>query len=251
MRSTSAALAAALVAAFATGCGGAAPSDTDTVLVFAAASLQGTFTELGKVFEAQNPGTEITFNFAGSSDLVAQLTQGAPGDVFASADQVNMGKAVDAGLVAETPVDFASNTLTIVVPPDNPAKIASFADLGREGTRVVVCAPHVPCGAATQRVEAATGVELSPVSEESSVTDVLNKVTAGEADAGLVYVTDAARARDKVAELPFPESRSAVNTYPIAVLNHTGNPETAQKFIDLVTGPQGQSVLEAAGFARP
>ncbi|MFF0815880.1 molybdate ABC transporter substrate-binding protein [Rhodococcus sp. NPDC003318] len=217
--------------------------------VFAAASLKSTFTELGDMFEDAHPGTSVTFNFAGSSDLVAQLQQGAPADVFASADTANMTKAQD--LVAGTPVNFATNTLTIVTPPGNPAQITSFADLAKPDVQVVVCAPQVPCGAATAKVEAATNVTLSPVSEESSVTDVLGKVTSGQADAGLVYVTDAATAGDKVTAVPFPESAGAVNTYPIAALTDAGNPEAAEAFVALVTGPEGRKVLAEAGFAAP
>ena len=224
---------------------------TGDVTVFAAASLKSTFTELGAQFQKDNPGTTVTFNFAGSSDLVAQLTQGAPADVFASADTKNMTKAVDAGLLTGDPVNFASNTLTIVTPPGNPKGIASFADLAKPGTQVVVCAPQVPCGSATEKVEQATGVALTPVSEESAVTDVLGTVTSGQADAGLVYVTDAKGAGDKVTAIPFPESSGAVNTYPVAVLKGSTNPAAAQKFVDLVTGPQGQEVLAAAGFAAP
>ncbi|TQF68614.1 molybdate ABC transporter substrate-binding protein [Rhodococcus spelaei] len=229
---------------------GSAPV-TGAVTVFAAASLNSTFTELGKQFEAAHPGTSVKFNFAGSSDLVAQLNQGAPGDVFASADTANMTKATDAGLVAGTPVDFATNTLTIVTPPGNPAHIATFADLARPGTQVVVCAPQVPCGAATKKVETATGTTLSPVSEESSVTDVLGKVTSGQADAGLVYVTDAAGAGAKVTAVAFPESAGAVNTYPIAALKGAENSTAAQEFVALVTGDDGRKVLSAAGFAAP
>jgi molybdate transport system substrate-binding protein len=234
--------------------GDAAPAPTSItgdITVFAAASLKATFTELGTQMEKDNPGTKVTFNFAGSSDLVTQLTQGAPADVFASADTNNMTKAVDAGLVAGDPVNFATNTLTIVTPPGNPKKIASFADLAKAGTQVVVCAPQVPCGSATQKVEQSTGVTLTPVSEESAVTDVLGKITSGQADAGLVYVTDAKGAGDKVTEVPFPESNGAVNTYPIAALKASKNPAAAQKFVDLVSGPGGQKVLAAAGFAAP
>lgn len=224
----------------------------DTQLtVFAAASLKKTFTELGARFEKDHPGTKVAFNFAGSSDLVTQITQGAPADVFASADTANMTKAVDAGVVAGEPVDFASNTLTIVTPFGNPKKIATFADLARPGTQVVMCAPQVPCGSATEKVEKATGVTLTPVSEESAVTDVLGKVTSGQADAGLVYVTDAAGAAGDVTAVPFPESADAVNTYPIAVLQEAANSQTAQDFVDLVTSPVGQDVLTAAGFATP
>jgi molybdate transport system substrate-binding protein len=221
------------------------------LVVFAAASLKKTFTDIGEQFKTENPGSSVEFNFAGSSDLVTQLTQGAPGDVFASADTNNMDKAVKAGLLAGDPVTFASNTLTIAVAPGNPKKIASFKDLTQQGLNVVVCAPQVPCGSATQAVEKSTGVTLNPVSEESSVTDVLNKVETGQADAGLVYVTDAMGAGDKVASVPFPESSGAVNTYPIAVLKESKNQDLAHKFVDLVTGEAGQKVLNAAGFAKP
>lgn len=219
--------------------------------VFAAASLKSTFTELGTRFENDHPGTTVAFSFAGSSDLVAQLAQGAPADVFASADTANMIKAADAGVVAGSPVDFATNTLTIVTPPGNPKGIASFADLAEPGTQVVVCAPQVPCGSATEKVERAAGVELSPVSEESAVTDVLGKITSGQADAGLVYVTDAAGAGDKVTAAAFPEAVDAVNTYPIAALKNSANPQVAQEFVDFVTGPTGRDVLTAAGFVVP
>lgn len=221
------------------------------ITVFAAASLQNTFTELGDQFEAANPGTTVTFSFDGSSSLVTQLTEGAPADVFASADENNMTKVVDAGLVTSDPVDFATNTLTIVTAPGNPEGITGFADLAEPGLSVVVCAPQVPCGSATEKVEEATGVTLAPVSEEQSVTDVLGKVTSGQADAGLVYVTDATGAGDDVTAVAFPESSDAVNTYPIAVLDEAANAETAQAFVDLVTGPEGQQVLAEAGFAAP
>ncbi|MDA2891157.1 molybdate ABC transporter substrate-binding protein [Mycolicibacterium sp. BiH015] len=246
-------IAALSLAAVAVGC---TPTEQDSstadrVTVFAAASLKSTFTELGAQFEKDNPGTTVTFNFAGSSDLVAQLSQGAPADVFASADAANMTKAVDAGLIDGEPVDFATNTLTIVTPPGNPKGIASFADLATPGNQVVVCAPRVPCGSAAEKIEKATGVTLAPVSEESAVTDVLGKVISGQADAGLVYVTDAAGAGDEVTVVPFPESSSAVNTYPIAVLRGSADPTHAEKFVELVTGPRGRDVLSAAGFAAP
>ncbi len=222
-----------------------------SLTVFAAASLTKSFTEIGERFRTENPGTGIEFSFAGSSDLVTQLTQGAVADVFASADTNNMDKAAQAGLLAGAPVDFASNTLTIVVAPGNPKKIASFRDLAQPGLLVAVCAPQVPCGAAARRVEQATGVALDPVSEESKVTDVLTKVIGGQADAGLVYVTDAQGAGDKVTAVAFPESGRAVNTYPIAVLKQTKNPEMARKFVAIVTGEAGRSVLDAAGFSKP
>lgn len=246
-------VAALSLAALVTGCSSQVPEGAPPaeLTVFAAASLKTTFTELGSRFETEHPGTEVTFNFAGSSDLVAQLAQGAPADVFASADTSNMTKAADAGVVAGAPVNFASNTLTIVTPPGNPKGIASFADLARPGTQVVVCAPQVPCGSATEKAERSAGVALSPVSEESAVTDVLGKITSGQADAGLVYVTDAVAAGDKVRAVAFPASAAAVNTYPIAVLTDASDPQAAQAFVDLVTGPAGRDVLTAAGFAAP
>lgn len=248
VRAVIAAAAAALLGA---ACSSSQTSAGDELTVFAAASLKSTFTDLGARFEKDNPGTTVTFNFAGSSDLVAQLTQGAPADVFASADSANMTKAVDGGLVSGDPVAFAANTLTIVTPPGNPSRVATFADLARPGVQVVTCAPQVPCGAATDKVEKATGVSLNPVSEESSVTDVLGKITSGQADAGLVYVTDAKSAGDKVTSIAFPEAAQAVNVYPIAVLNQARSRSAAQRFVDLVTGPQGRDVLTAAGFAEP
>jgi molybdate transport system substrate-binding protein len=227
------------------------PAVTGKIIVLAAASLKRSFTDIGERFQTDNPGTSVEFSFAGSSDLLTQLIQGAPGDVFAAADTKNMDKAAQAGLLAGDSVNFASNTLVIAVAPGNPKNISSFHDLPRPGLDVVVCAPEVPCGSATQKVEQATGVQLTPVSEESSVTDVLNKVTTGQADAGLVYVTDAMGAGDKVTAVPFPEAAGAVNTYPIAVLKESKKPDLARKFIDLVTGDAGQKVLGQAGFARP
>ncbi|WP_072690483.1 molybdate ABC transporter substrate-binding protein [Rhodococcus marinonascens] len=221
------------------------------ITVFAAASLEEPFSELARIYESDNPGSHVEFSFAGSSDLAAQLDQGAPADVFASADTDNMTKVVDAGLVEDPPADFAANTLTIVTAPGNPRGITSLADLNREGTLVVTCAPQVPCGSSTQKVENDSGVELTPVSEESSVTDVLNKVMVGQADAGLVYVTEAAGAGDRVTAVAFPEAARAVNTYPIAVLSASEEQQTAQGFVDLVAGPEGRAVLAQAGFAAP
>lgn len=224
---------------------------TGDLTVFAAASLKSTFTELGSRFETDHPGTQVVFNFAGSTDLAAQISQVAPADVFASADTSTMDRAVDGGTVAGDPVVFATNTLTIVTAPGNPRAIASFADLAGPGVQLVVCAPQVPCGSATEKVEAATGVTLTPVSEESAVTDVLGKVTSGQADAGLVYVTDAAAAGDAVTAVAFPEAADEVNSYPIAALADSTNPAAASAFIEFVTGPQGRDVLAAAGFGRP
>ncbi len=228
----------------------AAPEKT-TLTVFAAASLKSSFEQIATGFEAANEGVTVTFNFAGSSDLVAQIQQGAPADVFASADTKNMDKAVADDLVEGEPTDFASNTLQIATPPDNPADVDSLEDLADPDTKVVICASEVPCGAATVGVEEASGVDIEPVSEEQSVTDVLNKVITGEADAGLVYVTDVKGARDKVLGITFPEAAEVVNTYPIAALSGSENRAVAEAFAEYVNGPDAQAILQAAGFAKP
>lgn len=227
------------------------PALTGQITVFAAASLKKTFTAIGAEFEKAHPGAKVAFNFAGSSDLVAQIQQGAPADVFASADTKNMDKATGASLTADTPVNFASNTLEIAVPPDNPAKVTGLADLAKPSVKVVLCAPAVPCGSAAAKVETAAKIDIKPVSEEQSVTDVLGKVTSGEADAGLVYVTDVKGAGDTVRGIEFAESSAAVNTYPIATLKSSKNAALADAFLQAVTGEPGQGILAAAGFAKP
>lgn len=221
------------------------------VVVFAAASLKPAFTQIGQQFKAENPGSSVDFEFAGSSELATQLTQGASADVFASADTAQMDAVAKAGMLAGPPANFASNTLVIVTAPGNPKNIGSFNDLARPGLGVVICQKAVPCGSATQRVEDSTTVRLNPVSEELSVTDVLNKVTSGQADAGLVYVTDAHSAGDKVTTVNFPEAGGAVNVYPIAALKSAPQPTLAQKFAAMVTGSTGQNVLAQYGFAKP
>ena len=262
MRRPFAVLAVAILAVVFAGCGGGetapagedppgTPAESTALTVFAAASLKQTFTTLGEQFESTHAGTTVTFNFAGSADLAAQLQQGAPADVFAAADTKNMDKVVADTLVSGAPTNFAANTLAIAVPVDNPAGVGSFQDLIKPGLRLVVCAPAVPCGSATRKIETATGIDLMPVSEESAVTDVLNKVQTGEADAGLVYVTDVKGAAGQVLGIRFPESTASVNLYPIAPLAASQNPDRAQEFVDLVTGPEGQAVLADAGFARP
>ena len=244
------------------GCAGAAPAASPTptptadslegsITVFAAASLKGTFTELAEQFESAHPGTTVELNFAGSADLVTQITEGAPADVFASADEKNMSTLTDAGLVDGDPVDFATNVLEIAVPPANPAGIETFADLAAPGVKLVICAPEVPCGAATVKVVEVSGIALAPVSEESSVTDVLGKVTSGQADAGLVYVTDVIAAGDAVEGVAFDESAEAVNTYPIAALADAEASDVAAAFVAFLTSEAGQSVLTAAGFGKP
>ncbi|NGN94372.1 molybdate ABC transporter substrate-binding protein [Nocardioides sp. KC13] len=231
------------------GCGSASgQGDEQELTVFAAASLTDTFTRLAEEFEKDHPGVKVTTSFGGSSDLVAQIEDGAPADVFASADTKNMDKLGD---LATDPQDFASNTLEIATPPGNPAKITGFQDLAEDGTKVVVCAAEVPCGSATAEMETKTGVDIEPVSEEQSVSDVLAKVTSGDADAGLVYVTDVAAAGDTVTGVEFEEADQVVNTYPISALEGADETDLAQEFVDLVLSETGQKVLSDAGFGQP
>jgi len=241
-----------LVLTCVTACGNdnAGGDDTTTLTVYAASSLKTSFESIGAEFEAAHAGVHVRFNFAGSSDLVAQVQGGAPADVIATADTANMDKLV-ADQLASAPRAFASNTLEIAVPPGNPADIHGLQDLAGKGIYLVTCAPEVPCGAAAQKAELAAGVILHPVSEEQSVADVLGKVTSGEADAGLVYVTDVLAAGDAVEGVPFAESASAVNVYPIATLPDSRNADLAQQFADLVLGASGQAILQQAGFAKP
>jgi len=222
-----------------------------TLTVFAAASLTATFEQIAEEFETTHDGVDVQLNFAGSSDLVAQILEGAPADVFASADAANMRKLSVGDLAGAEPADFASNTLQIAVPRGNPSGVDTFDDLAAENLNLVVCAPEVPCGAAAEAVADAAGVELSPVSEEQSVIDVLAKVVSGEADAGLVYVTDVIAAGDTVDGIAFPESEAAVNVYPIAPVLGSELPDLAQEFVDLVLSDSGQSLLGAAGFGTP
>ncbi|WP_432520136.1 molybdate ABC transporter substrate-binding protein [Kineococcus sp. SYSU DK006] len=252
-RPAAAVLAAGLLLGACAPSGGASAGAQDerTLTVFAAASLREPFTAIGERFEQAHPGVRVTSSFAGSSDLVSQVVEGAPADVLASADERTMAQVVDASLTAGEPVDVATNVLQIATPPGNPAGITSFADLARPGARVVLCAPQVPCGSAARTLQERTGVDLAPVSEESSVTDVLGKVVSGEADAGLVYVTDVAAAGDAVTGVPFPEAAGAVNTYPVAALREAADADLARRFVEFVAGEQGRSALRAAGFGVP
>ncbi|HLR96836.1 MAG TPA: molybdate ABC transporter substrate-binding protein [Jiangellaceae bacterium] len=225
--------------------------ESSTLTVFAAASLTDSYEQIGEQFEAANDGVEVEFSFAGSSDLVAQIQSGAPADVFASANEENMEKLTADGLEGSEPEIFATNILQIAVPPDNPASVESFQDLTHDDLNLVICAPEVPCGDASRTVADSAGITLEPVSEEQNVTDVLSKVTTGEADAGLVYVTDVARADGDVEGIEFPESDAAVNRYPIATTADSENAELAQQFVDHVLGDEAQQVLADAGFGQP
>lgn len=228
--------------------GGSAPTTTQnqTITVYAAASLTKTFTQLGKDYEQQHPGSTVRLTFGGSADLLTQLQNGAPGDVLATADEATMTKAVNAKLNGGEPQIFATNRLTIATAPGNPKRFTSLADLSRGS--LVVCAPQVPCGNATGKVARAAGVTLKPVSEENSVTDVLGKVTGGQADAGIVYRTDTKAAGDKVTSVDFPQADQVLNRYPIVVLASSTAPGPAKDFTDSIRGPRGQQVLADAGF---
>jgi molybdate transport system substrate-binding protein len=236
------------------GCGsndGDGDADESTTLtVYAAASLTATFEQIGAEFEGEHEGVDVELNFGGSSDLVAQIQEGAPADVFASADLANMEKLTAEGLEGQQPQDFATNTLQIAVAPDNPLGIASLADVTGKDVKLVICAPEVPCGAAAQKAAEAAGIELTPVSEEQSVTDVLGKVP-DQADAGLVYVTDVIAAAGKVLGIDFPEAAAAVNTYPITTVADSDAGDLAAGFVELVLSESGQAIMQEAGFGPP
>lgn len=245
-------IAALVLGLAASGCGstGSPASSEKTLQVFAAASLNKTFTELGSKFEASHPGVKVKFNFDGSSGLVDQLTSGAKADVFASADENNMNKAVNAKLTTGEQTIFAKNILTLVTAPGNPKKITGMDD-SLNGVKLVICATPVPCGTATEQLAQKLDVKLKPVSEETKVTDVLGKVTSGEADAGIVYVTDAKSAGDKVQTVAIKDADQVVNNYPISVLASAPEPALAAEFVTLVTSQTGKDVLSAAGFVTP
>ncbi|KQS66715.1 molybdate ABC transporter substrate-binding protein [Modestobacter sp. Leaf380] len=247
-----------------TACGGsttdaASPADgtaaggglTGTLTVFAAASLTDVFTDLGDRLMADNPGLTVTFNFAGSSALATQVTQGAPADVFASANQTQMTVVTDAGLADGDPTVFAENVLAIAVPEGNPADVTGIADFGDADLTLAVCAPDVPCGAAAEQVFEAAGVTAQPDTLEEDVRAALTKVELGEVDAALVYASDVQSAAGRVEGIAFPEAEDAVNDYPIAQLSDAPNPEAARAFLDLVGSDAGQQALTDAGFRSP
>ncbi|TQK20348.1 molybdate transport system substrate-binding protein [Microbacterium sp. SLBN-154] len=248
------ALAAAAV--ILSGCAGAAstaPSPgaaegglTGSLTVYAAASLHGAFDDLLTVFAEEHPDVAVQpLVTDGSSALATQIIEGAPADVFASADERIMQQVVDAGVVAD-PVVFAANTLVLVTPTGNPAGIADLADLA--DATVVLCEPDVPCGAASRTLLQNAEVSVTPASLEQNVTAVMTKVAAGEADAGLVYATDVV-GRDDVEVIVPDTAADVVNLYPIAVTTGAVSDDVARAFVALVTGPEGQRVLADAGFA--
>ncbi|WAL43584.1 molybdate ABC transporter substrate-binding protein [Actinomyces naeslundii] len=238
---------AASGAASASASGGAGKA-TGKVTVLAAASLQGAFEEIEKTVEKDNPGLDVTFDFQGSQDLVSSLAGGNSADVLATANNSTMKTAAEQKLVGDQ-TEFATNVLTLIVPKGNPKKITGL-DSSLDGANLVICAPEVPCGEATQKLSSALDVTLNPASEEQKVTDVRGKVESGEADAGIVYTTDAAAAKDKADKIDIPDG-GVVNHYPIAQTASPENAAGAKVFIDAVTGKTGQEVLAKYGFGKP
>lgn len=199
----------------------------------------------------ENPDVAVAFNFAASSELAAQIGEGAPADVFASADLSNMAKLTEAGINATDPVVFATNLAEIIVGSGNPKGITAVADLADENLIVVLCAPEVPCGKYASAVFENAGVSVSAKSFEENVNAVVTKVTLGEADAGIVYKTDITVAGPGAEGVEIPRDLNVVAEYPIAVTTEARNAEGAQVFIDFVNGEQGQTILASHGFLAP
>ena len=242
----------ALLLPLAAGCGDDAPEAAAAdgggpveLTVFAAASLTESFTALAEEFEADHPEVTVTLNLASSQTCATQIKQGAPADVFASADVPHMDDVAD---LVDTPMVFAHNELAIAVEPGNPLGIAGLADLANDELKVVLGAPEIPVGAYALKALDAQGIEVEPVSLEETVKAVVTKVELGEADAGIVYVTDIAAAGDKVEGLAIPADQNVPATYPIAALKAAAHPAEAQAFVDYVTSPDGQATLERFGF---
>lgn len=234
-------LAVALVA-----CGSG--SDTTTLNVSAAASLTNAFGEIEAAYEQAHPDVDVVLNFASSSDLVTQIVEGAPVDVFASADTKNMDKISAAGLVVGNPSVFATNSLRIIVAPGNPLGITGLDDLARSGLVYVTCDPNVPIGRYAQEVLDAAGVEVSPASFEENVKGIVAKVVAGEADAGIVYTTDVLAAGDQATGVDIPDEFNVSASYPIAVLESSAHSKVARSFVDFVNSDAGVAILARFGF---
>ncbi len=254
---TSLLTATALTAVLA-GCGSSSTATTQgatsalsgSITVFAAASLTGSFTSLGKQFETAHPGTTVSFSFGASSTLSQQITSGAPADVFASASTKNMTDVVSAGDAVD-PKTFATNVAAIAVTPASAGKVMSLADLAKPGVKVALCQPEVPCGALAQKVLGNAKVAVSPVTQGLDVKAVLATVKSGEVDAGIVYVTDVQAAGSSVIGVNIPADVNASSTYPIAIVKTSKNTQLGQAFEDYVLSAEGRAVLGKAGFARP
>lgn len=237
-----------------TACSGGTESNSDsaektTLTVFAAASLTQVFADVAEAFTRTEPDVDVRFSFAGSSDLVAQISEGAPADVIATADESTMDTLAGDELLTGQPEIFASNTLTLAVPTGNPENIETSQDIA--GTDLVVCAPQVPCGAAPQKWAHLNDVSLDPVSEENSVTDVLGKVSAGQADAGIVYVTDLARANGDVDQVELDGTETVINKYPAATVDASQSKDEADAFVTFLQSEEAARLLADAGFSTP
>jgi molybdate transport system substrate-binding protein len=219
--------------------------------VLAASSLTGTFQTLAATFEKQHPGVKVVFSFDSSATLAEQVTQGAPADVLATADTKTMQTVVDAKQNDGTPKLFASNTLVLVVPKDNPAGITSFGDLQKPKVSWIMCVTTAPCGSLAQTELAANHITNNPKSQEVDVKSVLAKVDAGEVDAGIVYASDAKSDAANVTPIPIPNSAQFINHYPIVALTGSKNPTLAHEWVDLVLSAKGRQVLGTAGFGKP
>jgi molybdate transport system substrate-binding protein len=241
---------AALATVLVAGCGGQSTSGSASteITVFAGASLVDAFTKIGDQFTAAHPDVKVRFSFAGGPDLVTQVRQGAPADVLATGDLVNMHKVAD--LVGE-PQAFARNQVEIVVEPGNPEGVTSLRDLADPDLKVVLGAPAISVGQVTTKVLAAQGVSVDAVSLEDNVKGVVTKVALGEADAGIAWVTDVSAAAGKVGAVQIPDAENATSTYPIAVVESSKNARDAQAFVDYVLSDAGQQVLRAYGFMPP
>jgi molybdate transport system substrate-binding protein len=222
-----------------------------TLNVFAAASLTDVFTDFGDQLEKDDPDLDVVFNFAASSALATQIAQGAPADVFASANEAQMKVVTDTGVQADDPTIFTENVLEIAVPKGNPAKVTGLADFANPDLTLAVCAPDVPCGAAAEKVFETAGIDAQPDTQEEDVKAALTKVQLGEVDAALVYATDVIAAGDDVEGIEFPETEKAINKYPVCTLTAAPNPDAAQAFVDLVNSDDGQQALVDAGFRAP
>jgi molybdate transport system substrate-binding protein len=225
----------------------APPPLAGSITVFAASSLIGAFDEIGAAFEAEHPALAVTINYGASSTLVAQINEGAPADVFASADEANMDKLTDAGGHTGNPVTFAHNELALIVGPGNPQDVRSVEDLASPDLIVVLCGPHVPIGAYSQQVFDKAGVSVTPASYEENVKAVVTKVTSGEADAGVVYATDVQAAGERAEGVAIPVALNVTATYPMVVTEAATNPAAAA-FVEFAIGPAGQAVLARYGF---
>jgi molybdate transport system substrate-binding protein len=221
------------------------------VVVFAAASLTEAFTELGDAFTRVHPDATVTFNFAASSELVAQILEGAPADVYASADTANMTKLTDGGADAGDPTVFATNRAEIVVASGNPLGITGVADLADGDLIVVTCAPQVPCGTYASQIFENAGITVTPDSYEENAKAVVTKVSLGEADAGIAYATDVMAAADAVDGVEIPADLNVVARYPIALAAEAPNPVGGRAFVDFVVGDVGQQILAGYGFGSP